>query len=213
MGDWAFDATERDGTRLSDYMLDHVRSFRAASGDAAWDAVLTRSYEVVAALQQNFTADGRGGRTGLLPDFAVGMNSRTPRPAPGGWLESSHDGHYWWNSCRTPWRVATDWLLHGEPRSRDAARLMTAWARRTTGDRPTQLGTGYTLAGARINGGVEVAFVAPFAVAAAAEARDQPWLDALWGYVVDTPFGATRYFGNTIRLQVMLLVSRNAWAP
>lgn len=213
VGDWATDARWRDGTRLSDYMFDHLRSFRAASGDAVWDTVLARSYEVAATLQRDFTTDASGVRTGLLPDFAVGMNARAPRPAPASWLESAHDGHFYWNACRTPWRVATDYLLYGEARSRDAARTMNAWVRRATGDVPTRVGTGYRLDGTRINAGAEMAFIAPFAVAAAVEASNQAWLDALWGYLSETPFASARYYGNTIRLQVMLTVSRNVWAP
>ncbi|MEZ4394449.1 MAG: glycosyl hydrolase family 8 [Polyangiales bacterium] len=213
VGDWATEARWRDGTRLSDFMFDHLRSFRAASGDARWDAVLARSYEVVSTLQQDFTSDGAGGRTGLLPDFAVGMNNAAPRPAPGGWLESSHDGHFYWNACRTPWRVAADHLLHGEPRAREAARRMNAWVRRATRDLPARVATGYRLDGGPIRASTEMAFVAPFAAAAAVDAANQRWLDALWAHMVDAPFTSARYYGNTIRLQVMLLVSRNAWAP
>jgi endo-1,4-beta-D-glucanase Y len=213
VGDWATEPRWRDGTRLSDAMFDHLRSFRAASGDPVWDAVLGRTYEVAATLQRDFTADGAGGRTGLLPDFAVGMNTRAPRPAPGNWIESAHDGHFYWNACRTPWRVAADHLLHGEVRSRDAARMMSAWVRRAVGDRPTLVATGYRLNGAPIATGAELAFVAPFAAAAAVDAANQPWLDALWAHLAEGPFVSGGYYGDTLRLQVMLLVSRNAWAP
>ncbi|MBI5516007.1 MAG: hypothetical protein HY909_19650 [Deltaproteobacteria bacterium] len=213
VGDWATTAEERDGTRLSDYMYDHLRAFHTFTADRTWDTVLSRSYEVTATLQRDFTAEGMGGRTGLLPDFAVGMNTLRPRPAPAGWLETEHDGHYYWNACRTPWRIATDFLLHGEPRAREAARTMTLWARRATADTPSRVATGYRLDGTRIASGAELAFIAPFAAAAAVDVAFQPWLDALWTYLVETPFAGSGYYGNTIRLLVMLTVSRNIWAP
>jgi hypothetical protein len=58
-----------------------------------------------------------------------------------------------------------------------------------------------------------MAFIAPFAVAAMTDPTQQAWLDALWSHLVATPYGGSRYFGNSIRLLSMIVVSGNWWAP
>jgi hypothetical protein len=215
VGDWAQGDAQADGTRLSDYAIDHLRAFRRASGDAAWDVVIRRSYEVIAQLQTGYSRDAAGTVTGLVPDFAVGMVARDARPAPARWLEGPNDGAYSWNSCRTPWRLATDYLVSGETRARDAVRPMAGWSRRVSGMRPASIASGYSLRGERLGGTDpgEMAFIAPFAVAAMTDPTQQAWLDALWSHLVATPYGGSRYFGNSIRLLSMIVVSGNWWAP
>jgi hypothetical protein len=214
-GDAAMTSADRDGTRLSDFMPDHLRAFASASGAARWTAVLDREYQVVATLQRNNPMSALGVATGLLPDFAVGMNAGRPVPAPPRWLESADDGAYAWNACRTPWRIATDWLLHGDARARAAVSTMNTWVRRATGERPDRIQSGYSLAGVRLNGAGtgEMAFVAPFAVAAMVDARNQAWLDALWPAITTPAITTQGYFGNTVRMLSMIVVSGNAWAP
>ncbi len=214
-GDAAMTAADRDGTRLSDFMPAHLRAFATASGVARWTAVLDREYRLVATLQRDHTRSALGIATGLLPDFAVGMNADRPVPAPPRWLEGPDDGAYAWNACRTPWRIAMDWLLHGDARARTAVETMNTWVRRATGERPDRIQSGYSLAGVRLAGANtgELAFVAPFAVAAMVDARNQAWLDALWTAVSTPSLASQSYFGNTVRLLSMIVVSGNAWAP
>ncbi len=214
-GDAAMTTADRDGTRLSDFMPDHLRAFATASGVARWSAVLDREYQVVATLQREQTMSALGIPTGLLPDFSVGMNAGRPTPAPPRWLEGPDDGAYSWNACRTPWRIAMDWLLHGDARSRAAVETMNTWVRRATSERPDRIMSGYSLAGVRLNGASagELAFVAPFAVSATVDARNQAWLDALWTAITTPTLASQAYFSNTIRMLSMIVVSGNAWAP
>jgi hypothetical protein len=58
-----------------------------------------------------------------------------------------------------------------------------------------------------------LAFVAPFAVSAMVGAQNQRWLNALWHYVVGTPLDASDYYGNTIKMLSMIVVSGNWWSP
>ena len=214
-GDAAMTTADRDGTRLSDFMPDHLRAFASATGVARWTAVLDREYQVVATLQRERSMSALGIATGLLPDFAVGMNAGRPVPAPPRWLEGPDDGAYAWNACRTPWRIAMDWLLHGDARARVAVQTMNTWVRRATAERPDRIQSGYSLAGVRLNGASagELAFVAPFAVSATVDAGNQAWLDALWTAVTTPTLASQTYFGNSIRLLSMIVVSGNAWAP
>lgn len=211
IGDWANDpaATHYTGTRPSDFMVGHIRAFRAATEEARWGAVLDKTYAIVSYLQAQHAAT-----TGLLPDFVVDAPSATPSPAPARWLEGADDGAYAWNACRTPWRLATDFLVAGEPRAQAAARRMNAFFRAATGDDPKAIVDGYRLDGTPFGSYAAAAFVAPLAVSAMVEpatGTNAPWLDALWTEIAGR--GIDEYYGDSINLLALIVVSGNWWAP
>ncbi len=51
-------------------------------------------------------------KTGLLPDFIIRDSSGNYIPSPANFLESDYDGYYYYNSCRTPWRIGMDYLVN-----------------------------------------------------------------------------------------------------
>ncbi|MEU6930807.1 glycosyl hydrolase family 8 [Streptomyces sp. NPDC046374] len=208
LGDWS----SRDDeyyyvSRTSDWMVDHFRAFRAATGDAAWDTVRTAHQNQIAKLQSSYAPN-----TGLLPDFVVNTNT-TPKPAPGKVLEDANDGAYWWNACRTPWRIADDAVTSGDAKSLAAARKLNSWIKGKTGGDPKKIGVGYKLNGTQISSGGEAAFFAPFALAAMTDPGSQAWLDALWNRMLATPVDTSSYFSASIQLQVMITASGNHWVP
>ncbi len=208
LGDWSMCCDSLYWTtRPSDYMLDHMRTFRAVTGDGAWDTIIGAHQSLITNMQNQY-APG----TGLLPDFVVTTDT-TPKPAPGQVLEDPNDGRYWWNSCRTPWRIGTDGITSGNSASLASARKMNSWIRSKTGGNPDSIAVGYTLSGSAISSGSEPAFFAPFAVAATTDAGSQAWLDALWTKMVNTSFTSTDYYSTSIQLQVMIIVSGNYWIP
>jgi endo-1,4-beta-D-glucanase Y len=210
VGDWAGAGdSHHDGTRPSDFMTGHFKAFQKATGTARWGAVCDKTYSVIAYLQDQYAVS-----TGLLPDFAIGAPTDTPQPAPAQWLEGDDDGHYSWNACRTPWRIATDFVVSGEPRSQAAMRKLNAWIRQKTGGDPRKIRDGYDLSGNALGTGEELAFIAPFGVAAMVEAENgsnQAWLDALWTDVEGR--APADYYGDSIKLMAMLVMSGNWWSP
>lgn len=205
VGDWV-DATDSHytGTRLSDFALGHFRRFGGRGAE-----VVERGYAIVAHLQATAAP-----ATGLVPDFAVGADGDAAQPAPADWLEGPDDGAYAYNACRVPWRLATDYLMNGEPRARDAVRAIEAWIRATAQDDPTAVVDGYRLDGTPIGGAPELAFVAPLAVGAMIEpttGTNQPWLDALWDELDARSVG--EYYGDSLKLLAMIVVSGNWWVP
>lgn len=211
LGDWASDpsSSHYTGTRTSDLMISQLRAFGAATGVARWNDVVDRSYAVIDSLQDSYA-----GATGLLPDFATGAAGGTPQPAPVGWLEGDNDGRYGWNACRTPWRIATDYLMSGDPRARAAVQPLNAWIRAATGDDPGAIAAGYELDGQSTAGYQSLAFTAPFAVSAMIEpptGTNEPWLNALWDEVIAR--GSESYYEDSIKLFVMIVVSGNWWTP
>ena len=197
-------------TRSSDLIPDHFRAFQRATGRAEWGAILDKSYSIIDALQNGFSP-----ATGLLPDF-IRRVDKSPSPARPNYLESKHDGDYYYNACRVPFRVGLDYLLTGEPRSKAALEKITRWIRSETGENPGRISAGYTLAGKRVqkdedNG--QMCFVAPLAVAAMTDGGSQTWLDACTELVIKPSPDDNDYFDSTIKLLCLLVISGNWWSP
>ncbi len=209
LGDWATsgDPNYHDATRSSDFITDHFRSFADASGDPAWAGLLDSTYAIVDTIQTDYSS-----ATGLLPDFVVTPGS-APTPAPAEFLEDSTDGAYGYNACRDPWRLATDFLVSGDPRPRTAALAITEWIESSTGGDPAKIRAGYALDGTPTPDSdyLTMAFAAPLGPAAMVDGDHQAWLDAIWqATVVAEPEG---YFEDTLRLLSMIVMSGNWWAP
>jgi endo-1,4-beta-D-glucanase Y len=208
LGDWS---TPGDSlywtTRPSDFMVDHMRAFRVATGDSAWDTIRSAHQTVITNLQNQYAPN-----TGLLPDFVVNTNT-SPKPAPGKVLEDANDGKYWWNSCRVPWRIGEDAITSGDATALAPERKLNTWIKSKTGGNPNSIAVGYSLSGSQISSGSEPAFFAPFAVSALTDPGSQAWLDALWTKMVNTGFTSNDYYSTSIQLQVMIIASGNYWLP
>lgn len=209
MGGFAAPSSSRYyyGTRSSDFMPDHFRAFRAVTQDGTWTSVIDAGYRLISRLQANFSPTA-----GLVPDFIENTNL-SPRPAKPHYLESSRDGKYSYNACRVPWRLATDYLVSGDTRALRALEPINTWIRRTAQENPGRIRDGYDLGGAPLSRDTSMAFVAPFAVAAMADAENQAWLNELWRFIVDSPVSESDYYGNTIKMLAMIVISGNWWAP
>jgi endo-1,4-beta-D-glucanase Y len=206
LGDWTSPGDFYDATRSSDFMPDHLASFAAATGDPVWSQVASHTYEIMDDVQTGYAPE-----TGLLPDFIQSPLSN-PRPVNGTFLENPTDGEYSYNACRDPWRIATDFLVNGDPRSKTIAQRMNTWIQGATGGNPDNIRAGYSLAGEGIGNYVDTSFVAPFGVAAMVDASNQAWLNSLWDAVAVTG-GESGYYGDTITMLSLITMSGNWWSP
>jgi endo-1,4-beta-D-glucanase Y len=208
LGDWSTAGSRLYGTsRTSDWNPVYFRAFQAVTGDPAWARIAEAHRAATARLQREYSP-----RTGLMPDFVQGAGDRV-RPVTGRVLETPHDGDFGFNACRTPWRLGLDAVLSGDAVSTAAARRMTGWFRSVTGGDPARVGSGYALDGAPYRGAGDNAFWAPLAVSAMADPAAQPWLDALWTRLAAAKVDPGNYFGDTLQLQVMIVVSGNYPRP
>jgi hypothetical protein len=166
-------------------------------------------YGVIDELQDDHAAT-----TGLLPDFAV-HPATSPAPAGAFFLEGPNDGAYNYNACRTPWRIATDFLVSGDMRARTAVERINDWIQTSTGGDPAEIRSGYALSGTPLPGRdyLSMAFVAPLGVGAMVDGSNQAWLNDVWDLVVATPLSAEGYYENTLKLLAMIVMSGNWWAP
>jgi hypothetical protein len=214
LGDWAKspDNAFHDATRPSELRPDHFRAFGSAAGDSAWRQSVEATYGLVAKMQSMFASS-----TGLLPDF-VATAGTAPAPAGSGFLSGPTDGEYGYSACLFPWRLGADFLVTGEPRAKTALAKLDTWIRGATMEDETAIVDGYQLGGARSASarGASWAFTGPFAVAATIGAEHQAWLDSLWDEMVKNhpdPDSSNGYFGNTIKLLTMIVLSGNWWQP
>lgn len=195
-------------TRTSDYMLDHFRAFAAVSGDANWNKVVDKAISIITTVQSN---NSRG--VGLVPDFVVKAGG-TPVPAAPNSFEGPDDGHYSWNACRVPWRLATDYALYGDQRVFAAVNQMNGFIRNSTRSQSSGIAVGYLLSGQPIDSGwTAMAFTAPFGVSATLSSLNQTWLNSLWDRMVGTSLNSEDYFGNNIKMIALLVMSGNYWRP
>jgi endo-1,4-beta-D-glucanase Y len=195
--------------RSSDFMPAHFKAFKAATNDIRWTNVVDAGYNLFSSMQNNYSPDA-----GLIPDFIVQINKK-PKPAPPRFLESPYDGYYNYNACRDPWRIATDYLMTGDERSKNIAGKINRWIRETTNNNTYNLSAGYTLAGDDIKSRYfeALSFVAPFAVSAMTDKKNQVWLNKVWDYLAAFKLKDYDYYDNSIKLFDMIIISGNYWAP
>lgn len=197
--------------RSSDFMPDHFRAFKAASGDAHWDSVVDNNYRLFRYLEDAYSPEA-----GLVPDFIRNAGPGKPIfPAQPQYLESIYDGAYNFNACRVPWRIATDALLHGDSRADTMLTRINRWIRGTTNDNPDNISAGYDLDGDDLKDRnyEALCFIGPFSVAAMINAENQPWLNKCWDYLVHFPLHEFDYYDNSIKMINMIILSGNYWVP
>ncbi len=207
LGDWvsASDSRYYNGTRSSDFMLDHLRVYAAATGDAEWTRVADATYTLIAGMQSKYSP-----KTGLLPDFIQDIDT-TPAPAQPNYLESGSDGRYAYNACRAPWRIAIDYVLNGDQRALAALKPINSWVRASAAGKPQNIYGGYQLDGTAAADAFSIAFAAPLGVGAMVSSDNQEWLNALWDQVAGS--SVQGYYGDSLKLLSMIVMSGNWWSP
>ncbi len=214
VGDWAAGA-DANLTRPSDFMSGHMLAF--ARADAAnretWLAIHTKIAAIV-----NFQFAHGSAKTGLMPDFMVKQGADFV-PAIGTVLEGKHDGDFAYNACRTPWRLAMSHIVEANTAMLAPLRKQAAWIRTITSSDPSRIKAGYYVRNG-VNGKSyvnysDLPFTAPFAVVAMlGGTKGQGWLNKLWDSITGGDFGITTdYYGDSLRMQVLLTVSGNWWRP
>jgi endo-1,4-beta-D-glucanase Y len=194
--------SDKYATRASDWMTDHFKAYQHATSDNFWGDATNTVYSLIKDITVNYAPS-----TGLMPDFIV---SRTARPATPHFLEAKTDGDYSWNACRYPWRLATDFAHSGSPEARAAANKMVNWLKSSTGGDPRNIKAGYKLDGTPLVNYGSAAFSAPFAAACIVDTSHQSYLNSSWAVIKDWK---DSYYGDTINMLCMLLISGNWWSP
>ena len=198
-------------SRTSDYMIGHFRAFRRATKDAFWDVAIERSYALLARCQ-----DVLAPTTKLIPDFLINTDTASPiadnlglGDGPG----NPNSGFYFWNACRIPLRVGTDYLTAGDIRSRTVGSNLTDFFINKHGANPALITGGYRLDGTETSpGGYNPQnFYEPLLVTGAAEARFQTYVNSLWSRANTNR--STGYYATELGLMSLVVASGNWWNP
>jgi len=209
LGDWV----ENDGKkynqftpRSSDCLLSTFKSFAWANSDDSWYDVAESCQKALKNIQKKYSK-----KTGLLPDFLVHCDPLSAcRPAPKNFLEGRHDGDYYYNAGRDPWRIGFDYLISGDENSREIVTKMIDWLNKRSKGRAAKIKSGYTLKGRKIGNYTSSFFQAPFGVAAMADKKYQKLLDDIYKAVRKAHEG---YYEDSVNLLSLLIMSGNFWAP
>ncbi len=209
LGDWVKDASDTaytTATRSSDWMPDHYLAFYHCTQDTFWLNATKEVTHIARLIQQNFSPE-----TGLLPDFVI-HTSTSPRPAYPGFLETPYDGQFYYNACRTPWRLTAGYLMTGDTALHTIINKINTWIIHKTAGDPQKIMAGYTLDGSAVSDYNDIAFTGSLAVSAMA-GTDSQWLDACLEQLLDPSTSDYTYYGNTLRLLYLLVISGNYWLP
>jgi len=201
--DWGNRWTDTKGypTRSSDWMPGHFRAFAKATNDNFWNQVADNVYNTLIPEVANKI-------TGLLPCFGTDTPLK-PDPKGGETGEENAD-KYWWNACRDPWRLATDYIHHKTPAAQVHINKISSWLIEEQGI--DNINNGYELDGTPIGSWKgDMAFVAPFAAGMIADSSNQASLNSIYKQIVNE--NGANVYGAAIQLLCMLLITDNWDAP
>lgn len=205
LGDWAYYTDESDvnysATRASDFIMQYMPVFAEVTGDERWLNVYDSTYRIIDSIVDEYN-------TGILPDFIV-KDSETGKfiPSPPNFLESEYDGYYYYNSCRTPWRIGMDYLINKNSSAKKFSDTITSFISKATNGDPSEIKAGYKLDGTPVEDYDDLCFIAPFMIAAACGDNTE-WHDAVRDIVLN--YGEDVYFGDTIKM-LCLMVDDGGW--
>jgi hypothetical protein len=195
--------------RSSDFIPSEFRSFYKVAKETSWLKTIDSCYRIFSNIQHQYSPDA-----GLVPDFIQGINKK-PAPAKKHYLESKYDGIYNYNASRVPWRIATDYIVSGEKRSKLFLEPINQWIRETTLNHPDNISAGYNLEGEDLkNRNFEaLSFISSFAISAMVDSKNQEWLNKLWDYIIQFKLNDFDYFDNSIKMLNLIILSHNYWVP
>jgi len=205
LGDWAYWSEEGDqyysATRASDFIVQYMPVFAEATNDERWMNVYESTYNIINSITNEYD-------TGILPDFIV-KDSTSGKfiPAPPNYLESDYDGYYYYNSCRTPWRISMDYLINGNKDALAFASKINNFIINSTGENPWEIKAGYKLDGTSIEDYNDLCFTAPFMISASC-GDNKEWYTSIRDAVIN--YGDDVYYGDTIKM-LCLIVDDGGW--
>ncbi|QAA31190.1 glycosyl hydrolase family 8 [Clostridium manihotivorum] len=215
LGDWVKgipSPTFKSVTRSSDFMKHHLIEFSKVDtkNSANWKRVLGRIYSIIDDQMKRESKD-----TGLMPDFFIKSQGIYIAPKTKV-LESPHDGDYFTNSCRTPWRYSMDILFNNVDIPPQMS-ILNRWIKKTTNLNAKNIKSGYYIAngtpGSSFGDSNNLAFIAPFLVSSLIEDGNGDWTISLWNTLMEKPIENCTFYENTLKLMAMIIATGNWFTP
>ena len=211
LGDWVEGIKDNNFkyvTRSSDFILYHIRDFiefdKAHSNE--WKLVLKKINSIISEQMKRQSKDN-----GLMPDFFIGSEGKYIAPKVKV-LETTHDGDYYYNSCRIPWRYSMDTIFNNTPVT-PQLHTLNNWIKRKTSLNPENIKSGYYVAndvpGKSFGFSNDLSFIAPFLVSSLIEKGNDAWSLSLWQTLINKPITKCTFYENTLKLISMIVATGN----
>lgn len=173
-----------DYTDISYHNPAAFRLFAKVSGEAAWTKLADDTYTTL--------NNGMNKTTGLVPDWQT----------PGGQVVSGKEGRYMYDACRTPWRIAIDYVWNGNKKAEEWLKKISTWAYNLG---ISNIKEGFSLDGQAQGTFHPMCFVGGFAIAAMA--NNQQMVDAFAADIVK--IRDTNWFTQSLSPLYLALVTGN----
>jgi hypothetical protein len=158
----------------------------------------TKPWGAVYSAAQNYLSQSQ--RNGLWPDWTD--NSFNP--------SGGNRGNFFWDACRTPWRVAWDYVWFGTEASKEmCANTISFLSSKNLLNSPGNVNSGYTMTGNTYGSGQgNSSFVGGFASTFMTDASYQSNLDTYYNYMKNKneDYG---YYAPTLQILYLLTLSGN----
>ncbi|MDE5853966.1 MAG: hypothetical protein K2H19_02760, partial [Ruminococcus sp.] len=204
LGDWVSECDKSENyysaTRCSDFIVQYLPIFAEVTGNDDWLKVYDMTYGIINSIVDEY-------KTGILPDFVIRNSDGKFIPAPADFLESENDGNYYYNSCRTPWRISMDYIINGNKDALAFANSIDSFMMNVTNNDPWEVMAGYTPTGTAIEDYNDLCFTAPLLISAKCGENNQ-WHDEIRDTVLN--YGEDVYYGDTIKM-LCLIVDDGGW--
>jgi endo-1,4-beta-D-glucanase Y len=183
-----------DLTDISYYSPAYFRLFAEVSADTFWNTMAEDAYTIL--------ENGANDTTGLVPDW------QSCDGVPGGNPPSGRIDYYRYDACRTPWRIALDYLWNGNVNAQNWCIKITNFANAIGA---ASIVDGYNLDGAPRGQFNNSAFVGGFAVGAMC--NSQAIVNNFAGRLLVLNGYDNNYFNLSLRCLYMLVLTGNFWIP
>lgn len=212
LGDWVGefkDSKFTNVTRSSDFITYSIKEFIKIDkvNNLKWQKVLLRINNIIS---NQMTRESKN--NGLMPDFFIKENNLYVAPKTLV-LESKHDGDYFFNSCRTPWRYSMDTIINHTKPSKQLLTLNN-YIRKETNSIGKNIKSGYYVAngtpGTPFGITNNLSFIAPFLVSSLVEEGFDNWKLDLFKTVAKKSIDQCNFYENTLKL-IALIVATGNW--
>lgn len=215
LGDWVKGIPNnkfKNVTRSSDFMIHHLIEFSKVNSEnkEQWKNVMNRIDSII-----NGQLLRQSKATGLMPDFFIKSEDKYIAPNYKV-LESEHDGDYFSNSCRTPWRYSMNILFNNSPVTKEIATL-NKWIKKKTNNTAKNIRSGYYVAngipGDTFGTPNNLSFIAPFLVSSLTEEGNDQWTINIWKTLMEKSIENCTFYENTLKLIAMIIATGNWFTP
>lgn len=195
--------------RTSDFMPTHLRVFDKFFPNPEWKKIIDNTYQIFRDVQHRYSP-----KAGLIPDF-ITYRAKKYQPAAPNYLEAAYDGAYYYNACRIPLRIGSDYVLNGDLRAKELLNPLIDGLAKRSGGNFAKIYAGYHLNGRQIPKYeyVSLCFTSPAMVGAMVDPCHQRFLSRGWSFSEEIHFGEFHYYDSTIHLLSMLILTGNYWLP